>query len=376
VAGIGALVIVLLAIGAILTVNLPKGKSNTQGQAKPTPKSATTTQATQPSTQEKTSSMTTPKPPSVSPDASPDPAFDLLLPTLKKMTDAPIMLPANLPEELKYVAVDSGTSGDKYSVFFLNVANKTGEVTQEFVGAAVRGDISAEPSGPGPQFPDYGPGVKQTSLGKVTLPDGTEATLNYYDPETNVPFTAGSFVYQDPSAGRNYLYTVEIDRDSSQGDLIKQVLSTMVSVPDTVEATSVEPTTPESTTSSEGPTTGDFLQQFVSNYYDAVSRKDWTATYSMLDDVSKQKFTEDEWIKIQGVRAASNSSPIVSATAEGPYGSETQYPFSMNVKLTYEDGTSETTKMGLVSAPTVNDVSDYHRHLTDKDISYLKGLIH
>lgn len=238
-----------------------------------------------------------PSPSSVSPDDPPDPAFDELLPTLKQMTDAPIMLPANLPEELKYVAVDSGTTGDKYSVWFLNTENKTGEVTQQFVGAAVRGEISVEPSGPGPQFPDYGPGVKQMSLRKTTLPDGTEATLNYYDSETNVPFTVGGFVYQDPSSGQKYLYTVEIDRDSHRGDLIKQVLSSMV----LVRGAQAGETTTTANDSGNGP-----VQQFVIDYYRAVDDQDWSKTYSMLDEASQERFTEAEWIE-RGSRPARRS---------------------------------------------------------------------
>src|SRR5215207_1338116 len=59
----------------------------------------------------------------------PDPAFDPLLPTLREMTTALIMLPATLPPKLKSVAIgndldnqDSAdtTSGDKYTILFLN----------------------------------------------------------------------------------------------------------------------------------------------------------------------------------------------------------------------------------------------------------------
>jgi predicted metal-binding membrane protein len=40
-------------------------------------------------------------------DSPPDPAFDLLLPTLKRWTDAPIMLPAKLPNGMENVAIDA-----------------------------------------------------------------------------------------------------------------------------------------------------------------------------------------------------------------------------------------------------------------------------
>ena len=137
-----------------------------------------------------------------------------------------------------------------------------------------------------------------------------------------------------------------------------------------------EPNTGESTALSEERTSVDYLQRFVSEYYDAVSREDWSATYSMLDEAARQEFTEDEWVEAQTVREASaNPSLITSATVEGPYVSETQYPFSTNVSLLHEDGTSETVEMGLVSEVMIDEASDYRRHLTDEDVSYLKGLI-
>lgn len=50
----------------------------------------------------------------------PDPAFDRYLPTLKNRTDAPIMLPAELPEELRYFEIDGNHKGDSYSMTFLS----------------------------------------------------------------------------------------------------------------------------------------------------------------------------------------------------------------------------------------------------------------
>ena len=50
----------------------------------------------------------------------PDPAFDPLLKTLSNRTDAPIMLPAELPKELQNVAIDQDVQGDKYTIRFLS----------------------------------------------------------------------------------------------------------------------------------------------------------------------------------------------------------------------------------------------------------------
>ena len=120
----------------------------------------------------------------------------------------------------------------------------------------------------------------------------------------------------------------------------------------------------------------DLLQGFVSGYYDALSREDWAAAYSMLDEESKRKITEEDWARAQSNLAATGDvPPIASATVEGPYVSETQVPFSANVALAYEDGTSETVEVTLVSEYVVDEVGDFHRHLTDEEASYLKGFV-
>ncbi len=145
---------------------------------------------------------------------------------------------------------------------------------------------------------------------------------------------------------------------------------------------SSEPTTSsaptETTTPSAAgePTMVDLMQEFVSDYYDAVSQEDWAATYSMLDEESKQRITQEEWTQVQADLAASDGySTVASATVEGPYVSETQVPFSTNVTLTFEEGTSETREVSLVSEYVVNEPSDYYRHLTDEEVSYLEGLL-
>lgn len=133
-------------------------------------------------------------------------------------------------------------------------------------------------------------------------------------------------------------------------------------------------TTTEST--APRPTTVDLMQRFVSDYYSALWGEDWAAAYSMLDEDSKRKITEEEWTRAQSALATSDgSSPIVSAIVEGPYVSETQVPFSTKVKITHEDGTSETREVTLVSEYVVDDADDFHRHLTDEELSYLRGAL-
>ncbi|MDQ3360978.1 MAG: hypothetical protein M3534_04800 [Actinomycetota bacterium] len=128
-----------------------------------------------------------------------------------------------------------------------------------------------------------------------------------------------------------------------------------------------EPTTP-------APTTVDLMQGFVSDHYDALSDGDYADAYSMLDEESRQKITEEEWEDARaGLGASGDPSRIASATVEGPYASETQVPFTTNVRISYEDGASETVELGLVSEYVVDEAGDFRRHLTDGEVSSIEG---
>lgn len=128
-----------------------------------------------------------------------------------------------------------------------------------------------------------------------------------------------------------------------------------------------EPTAP-------APTTVDHMQGFVSDHYDALSDGDYTDAYSMLDEESRRKITEEEWEDAQaGLTTLGDASQIASATVEGPYVSETQVPFTTNVRIAYEDGTSETVELGLVSEYVVDEAGDFRRHLTDGEVSSIEG---
>lgn len=128
---------------------------------------------------------------------------------------------------------------------------------------------------------------------------------------------------------------------------------------------------PESTglTYEEAMAPGEDLQQFVSDYYEAVARQDWTATYLMLAFESQEEFSEEEWVEVQEARVAADgaSPPLESATAltsgEGSIDS------LIDVELTYGDGTSETLPIGVVYEDGL-----YKRRLTEEEISYLESL--
>lgn len=122
-------------------------------------------------------------------------------------------------------------------------------------------------------------------------------------------------------------------------------------------------------TSQENPTADvTSLDSFISSYYEAVDREDWSATYSMLDSESRAVFTEDEWIQKQTARnSAASPSPLTSAVVNGVDGQDPDQ--SANVTLGYEDGTQET-----LDVPIRSENGEYKRYLTDDDIAYLEAL--
>ncbi len=177
---------------------------------------------------------------------STDPAFDPLLSTLKQMTTAPIMLPATLPPQLKSVAIGNDpnnedgsytTSGDKYTILFLNSnANPPpdpSQIVQPYAHYKVAGTLTAVPASdplqPDPNRFSAG-GATVYRLGIVALPDGTSADLERIVPPEGanyVPFTVGTFEEEGER------YTLSIEVDSPEGDLARQILSTMARVPST-----------------------------------------------------------------------------------------------------------------------------------------------
>ncbi|WP_188349556.1 hypothetical protein, partial [Staphylococcus aureus] len=117
-------------------------------------------------------------------------------------------------------------------------------------------------------------------------------------------------------------YIVSVTLADPEGEIAREILTSMVEVPRTEEEISAE-------------------QRFISEYYAAVGRKDWSATYSMLDSASRVHFTEEEWIRKQEARdEASGAPPIESASITGISGEGAG--FTATVTLTYEDGSQET----------------------------------
>ena len=180
----------------------------------------------------------------IPPESSPDPAFDPLLSTLRQTTTAPILLPATLPPQLKSVVIGNDpnneggpytTGGDKYTILFLNPnANPppdTSQIVQPYAHSKVAGTLTAVPASDPPQ-PDpsrfSAGGATVQRLGNASLPDDTAADLErVVSPEgaNYVPFVLGTFEVEGER------YTLSIEVDAPEGELARQVLSTMVKVP-------------------------------------------------------------------------------------------------------------------------------------------------
>jgi len=105
-------------------------------------------------------------------------------------------------------------------------------------------------------------------------------------------------------------------------------------------------------------------QRFISTYYAAAGRKDWVATYSMLDPSSKIIVPGREWIREQQAReAASDKPPVQSARITQM--SKQPGSFKLTVELTHEDGTKTT-----VSGVVIHELDGgYKRHLTPEELS-------
>lgn len=226
-------VMVVLLTSTLLTVASCSGSSDT-GDASSGEDTTGTTEHAQATSTDGASPASLP----------PDPAFDPLLPTLRQMTTASIMLPATLPPQLKSVAIGNDpnnqdspdtTSGDRYTILFLNPdaypPPDPTQIVQPYAHYKVSGTLTASPANAPPRpdptsFGDGGATVYQ--LGNVALPDGTVANLKRVVPPEGanyVPFAVGTF----EEGGERY--TVMIENDSPEGDLVRQILSTMVKVP-------------------------------------------------------------------------------------------------------------------------------------------------
>lgn len=293
---VGVLLLLLVGGGALAFAGWGSG-TGLLGGADPEPAPLSDTQEATSSLPEPTQEQTRSQEPaestetaSVSPNAPPDPAFDELLPTLEQRTDIPIMLPADLPGELENVAIresrSGDTSADEYDILFL--AEPPDGILEEYVGANDAGTLTASsnPQRSGSEFYDI------VSVEELELPDGTDATLRYMEPDGGNygPFWEGEFEKY------GVVYTLTVPSQDPSGDAARQALSTMVEVrgaleePDESSTESAEPENMSADPETEA-------REAAEDYYRAVGSEDWTYTHEHLDSETQAVFTEEEWFQ-------------------------------------------------------------------------------
>ncbi len=141
--------------------------------------------------------------------------------------------------------------------------------------------------------------------------------------------------------------------------------------------TTQEPASPASPTPSASASSSSSeeaqLEQFGREYDEAARREDWEAIYSMLDESSQQKITEQEWADMQQALLDVNGTPApLESVSVQPNEQMSDSPAT--VTLDYEDGTQETMKAMIPMV--VESGSDFSakRYLTDQEISDLRHL--
>ncbi|MDP9484185.1 MAG: hypothetical protein M3Q49_00030 [Actinomycetota bacterium] len=255
-------------------------------------------------------------------DALPDPAFDPIYPTLRQTTTAPIVLPAELPDELRNVAVDADRGGDEYGVLFLY--QPTGNVLESQVRANTVGTLTASPE---PRDPAFGY-VGVTSTETVELADGTEATLRYMDPSregyNQGPFWEGEF------ENSGHFYTLSVFLDDPSGDVARRALSSIIPVPGSGDTAEPEAAPADFEAGAE---------QAAGDYYRAAGVQDWAYTYENLDSETQGLFTEEEWL-LKNQWFASNGSVIYNILSVASQDDLGETVVEVSVQITGEDGSS------------------------------------
>ena len=242
------------------------GFANLEEGPLPTPDQPLTTQEPEP-TEEDPESSPEEVSSEISPDTAPAPAFDELLPVLQATTTAPIMLPAELPEELQNVAVDADLSGEEYGILFLG--EPTGEVVETFVHANSVGTFTASPQ-PNNANSEF---FEATSTRTVELPDGTEATLRYMEPTmeggNQGPFWEGRFERD------GYHYNLMVPINDPSGEVAERVLSSMVEVEDVYGEMAPE--------------------DVLALQYQYINADDYEAAYDLFAEESKQLVSPEQY---------------------------------------------------------------------------------
>jgi hypothetical protein len=109
------------------------------------------------------------------------------------------------------------------------------------------------------------------------------------------------------------------------------------------------------------------IQRFVSDYYAAVARQDWSATYALLDAETQGEFTEGEWYELQEAREAGQGLPTIDYVEVDDYQAY-EGSYEATVTRTYADGTQDTLDIVLYE-----EGDGLARHLTGEELEILRG---
>lgn len=154
---------------------------------------------------------------------SPDPTFDLVLPILTGETNVPVMLPAELPTAFENVGVDENRL-DEYSYGVTFLSTPPDELVGSWGRYEIVGTLEAVPT----SVYESDQGFEATSTEGVTLPDGTEAELNYMEPSVEGAMYGPQWTGTFEKDG--YTYSLELQDYGKEN--VEQALSTMVEVPE------------------------------------------------------------------------------------------------------------------------------------------------
>ena len=116
------------------------------------------------------------------------------------------------------------------------------------------------------------------------------------------------------------------------------------------------------------------LEGFGRDYDEAMRRGDWEETYSMLDEESRQEFTEEEWAGKQQT-LADEGGPPAPLESVGVEQEEQVADGPVTVRMSYKDGSDAA--MTALIPQVVEDPADSgvpKRLFTEEEVSELDGL--
>ena len=321
-AGIGAVVIVLLVIGTIIFTSLTGGQSPPRGQANPAHQGGV--KPVPPATTQRTNSSP--------PDR-----------TYKKGTTKSNAPASPGPENLS-VGDSAEARGVKATLNGLRLLPKT-EMDQpienpnnEFLAA----DMTFENTSDRP--------VSLSSLLEITLKDenGYSASQTIHTRQKQLSEgniapgdnTSGEIVYEVPPDATGL--RLEYSPFGGSQTYIWRV-GDLAGIPSLTQAGSTQPGATNSASPSSIPP-GDLkagAEQAAGDYYRASGRGDWDYTYDHLDATTQSGFTRDEWFK-KNQWFADNGQPIYHITSVNVDSSSRPPVAEVTLRLTYPDGTTST----------------------------------